>query len=113
MMNGNKTISGKLSIGVEFNGKLHRDFVLRLPTVGDEIDVAEDMSVPDAGYKVGLVATCLDKLGDIPAELITYELLRNLDSDDYRQLLGKQEELKKKRSDSKNDTATSGTPSSD
>lgn len=112
-MNGNKTISGKLAIGVEFNGRLHRDFVLRLSTVGDEIDVAEDMSVPDAGYKVGLVAVCLDKLGDIPAEQITYKLLRSLDSDDYRHLLGKQEELKKKRNDSKGDTATSDTPSSD
>lgn len=112
-MNGNKTISGRLAIGVEFNGKPHRDFVLRLSTVGDEIDVAEDMAVPDSGYKVGLVAACLDKLGDIPAEQITYELLRSLDSDDYRHLLGKQEELKKKRNDSKGDTATSDTPSSD
>ncbi|WP_233268231.1 phage tail assembly protein [Pantoea sp. BAV 3049] len=98
-MTGNtKTISGTLEIGVEHEGKLHQDFTLRLPTVGDEIDVAEDESVPDSGFRVALIATCLESLGTIPKEAITYNLLRdNLISSDYSLITKANDELKKKR----------------
>ncbi|EIR0330950.1 phage tail assembly protein, partial [Salmonella enterica subsp. enterica serovar Give] len=42
------TIKGTLAVGVEYNGEFHRDFELRLSTVGDEIDASE-MGIPDSG----------------------------------------------------------------
>lgn len=88
--------TGTLVVGVVFNGETHRGFTLRLPTVGDEIDVAES-TVPDAGYGVALMATCLESLGTIPKEEITYDLLRSMDSADYKLLTDARDELKKKR----------------
>ncbi|ORM59597.1 hypothetical protein HA45_22525 [Pantoea rodasii] len=95
-MNGTKTISGTLDIGLEVDGQLHRDFTLRLPTVGDEIDVADDESVPDSGYRVALMGRCMVTLGTLTPEKITFELLRQeLNSDDFLQLVRAADELKK------------------
>ena len=88
------TTSGTLSVGIQFEGAWHRDFVLRLPTVGDELD-ATDADVPDAGYGVALMAACLVSLGSVPPEAITYELLRGLLSEDYAQLTQARDDLKK------------------
>lgn len=99
--------TGTLVVGVVFNGETHREFTLRLPTVGDEIDVSES-GVPDAGFGVALMATCLDTLGTVPKEAITYDLLRDMDSDDYRQLTAARDALKKKRADANGGSGTSG-----
>lgn len=97
-MNGNKTISGTLDIGIEFSGQLHRDFTLRLPTVGDEIDVSEDDSIPDSGFRVAVIARSLTALGTLPAEQITYKLLHDeLSSSDFAILVKAADDLKKKR----------------
>jgi hypothetical protein len=113
MMNGNKTISGTLDIGVEFDGRLHRDFTLRLPTVGDEIDVSEDDSIPESGFRVALFARCLTALGSIPKEQITYSLLHDeLDSGDFGILIRAADDLKKKRKAMSADSTTSAAPAS-
>lgn len=106
------TASGTLSVGIQFEGAWHRDFVLRLPTVGDELD-ATDADVPDAGYGVALMAACLVSLGSVPPEAITYELLRGLLSEDYAQLTQARDDLKKKLRPESDNTVTSGTPASD
>lgn len=106
-----RTISGTLDIGLEYDGVLHRDFVLRLATVGDEIDMA-DSGVPDAGFSVGMMAVCLESLGTIPPESITYDLLRGMASEDYTQLTQARDALKKKLKPASGNTATSGTPAS-
>ena len=110
-MTGTRTIEGQLDDGILFEGNLQQAFTVRLPTVGDEIDVAEDEDIPDAGYRVALLARCLTSLGTVPAESITYELLRTLSSDDYRLILKAQEALKKKPSDSNKSTKDSAGPS--
>lgn len=113
-MNGNKTISGKLAIGVEFNGKLHRDFVLRLPTVGDEIEVSENDDVPDSGFRVALFSRCLISLGTIPQEALTYELLcSELESGDFSAIVKAADELKKKRASESDDSTTTAAPACD
>lgn len=105
------TIDGLLDIGVAFNGEQHRQFTLRLPTVGDEIDVTES-GVPEGGFGVALMARCIERLGTIPKEHITYALLRDLVSDDYGMLTRTRDELKKKRKDANGSAATSATPAS-
>ncbi|WP_434679795.1 phage tail assembly protein [Enterobacter sp. PTB] len=111
MMTETMKASGTLALGVEYNGEMHRDFVLRLPTVGDEID-ASDADVPDSGFGVALMAACLEKLGTIPKENLTYDLLRGLLSEDYEQLRVVRDELKKKLKPESGAGGTSDTPAS-
>lgn len=112
-MNGTKTISDTLEIGIEFNGQLHRDFTLRLPTVGDEIDVSEDDSIPDSGFRVAVIARSLTALGTIPAEQITYKLLHDeLSSSDFAILVKATDALKKKRKEMSASATTSAVSAS-
>lgn len=106
-----KAITGQLEIGLELNGQLHRDFSLRLPTLGDEIDTSEDISVPESGYRVALFARCLIALGGIPAQEISYALLRSgLYGSDLMVLVKALEELRKKRKDVSASSTTSAAP---
>lgn len=91
-----------LQYGVEYpagSGQLHYDFELRLPTVGDNITAIEELGVgSNLRLNTAMLARALVKLGDIPREAITYELLdQNLVDDDYDVLAEARERLKKKR----------------
>lgn len=91
-----------LQYGVEYpagSGQLHYDFELRLPTVGDNIAAIEELGVgSNLRLNTAMLARGLVKLGDIPREAITYELLeQNLVDDDYDVLAEARERLKKKR----------------
>lgn len=89
------THSATLPIGIFYQGQLHRDFTIRMSTVGDEIAVVED-GIPESGTLVGVMARCLTTLGSIPAEEITYQLLCDaLVSEDYQALRTAQQEAKK------------------
>ena len=89
----------KLHFGITFEGKLHDDFQLRLPTIGDNIGAVTDCStINDLAVNVALLARCLESLGSIPKEKITYAFLRdNLPDDDYDVLWAALGDLKKKR----------------
>lgn len=107
------THSATLPIGIFYQGQLHRDFTIRMSTVGDEIAVVED-GIPDSGTLVGVMARCLTTLGSIPAEEITYQLLCDaLVSEDYQALRTAQQEAKKKLSELKSASVITDTPSSD
>ncbi|MGE8070474.1 hypothetical protein [Serratia ureilytica] len=107
------THSATLPIGIFYQGQLHRDFTVRMSTVGDEIAVVED-GIPDSGTLVGVMARCLTTLGSIPAEEITYQLLCDaLVSEDYQALRAAQQEAKKKLSELKSASVITDTPSSD
>jgi len=106
------THSGVLPFGVLYNDKLHREFTVRLATVGDEIAALED-GVSDAGLSTAILARVLERLGDIPPEEITYELLcEHLIPDDYNALADARKEVKKKLSEWKPDLNTTASPSS-
>lgn len=106
------THSATLPIGVFYQGQLHRDFTIRMSTVGDEIAVVED-GIPESGTLVGVMARCLTTLGSIPAEEITYQLLCDaLVSEDYQALRTAQQEAKKKLSELKSVSVITDTPSS-
>lgn len=109
-MSGNITCTGSLPVGILFDGKLHQEVVLGLATVGDEIAVIED-GVSDAGVPIAVLARTLSKVGDIPVESITYELLcDNLVSEDYAYLRTLRDEVKKKLKSMSNDSPNTDTP---
>ncbi|MFZ4221399.1 hypothetical protein [Enterobacter ludwigii] len=84
------THAGTLPFGVLHNGVIHRDFEIRLQTVGDEIDVGDDIGsdIIDVNFTVHLLARTLLRLGEIPKEEITPQLLRDaLVYEDYNALL--------------------------
>ncbi|TXE27150.1 hypothetical protein FOT62_22810 [Serratia marcescens] len=107
------THSDKLPFGILYNGVLQQDFTVRLATVGDEIAVMED-GVSDAGVSTAVMARVLVKLGDIPPDEITYELLcDNLIADDYNAINTARDEVKKKLSALRSASATTALPLSD
>jgi len=75
---GFELATGRLFFGIEYEGKRHHDFTMRLPTMADNIAAIE--AYPEAiGTKleIAMFARCMVKLGDIPRDAITYELLVN------------------------------------
>jgi len=75
---GFELVRGKLIFGVEYEGKRHRDFTMRLPTLADNIAAIE--AYPDAPatkLEIVMFARCMLALGEIPKDKITYELLAN------------------------------------
>lgn len=96
------TQTGKLTYGVEVDGVTHTDFELRLPTIGDNIDAVEKVgATSNLKVHLAMMASCLVRLGTLPAEQVTYELLsQNLVDDDFDVLVAKEAELKKKRKES-------------
>lgn len=74
------TEKGTLSIGVEYEGKTHKDFELRPQIVKDSIDAIEDDRARKNDSYLGLcvLAKQITRLGDIPKEKITADLLMNM-----------------------------------
>jgi hypothetical protein len=79
------TEKGTLPIGVEHDGKVHRDFEVRPRLVKDSIEVfaAEKGTRNDAHLLVSLMALQIVSLGEIPVERITTDLLLGMYEDDY------------------------------
>ncbi|MGX9692922.1 hypothetical protein ACTJNK_21500 [Achromobacter anxifer] len=109
-----KTITGKLSFGVEFDGKDHVDFELRLFTAGDNIAALMEVG-PENGMRLScaMLARALVCLGEIPKDALTYAFLaERLVDDDFDVLMLAQSELKKKLRLSSASSSTIGKPSS-
>jgi hypothetical protein len=111
-----RTETGSLEYGVEYpadSGKLHYDFALRLPTVADNIQALETHGGGSMlRLNTAMLASCLVKLGDIPAEAIDYALLEGMVDDDFDILAKARDELKKKRKRPSDSLSDSGLPSS-
>lgn len=84
------TEKGTLVIGVEYDGKTHTDFELRPQIVADSVDAMEDEKARRNDSYLGLivVAKQLIKLGDIPKEQITAELLMGMQDIDMSEING-------------------------
>lgn len=88
--------AGTLVYGVPHGGRRHYDFTMRLPTMGDNVDALE--AHPDAsGVRIDLAmfAACMERLGDIPADDIGYELLAEIDPADMDVIYAELAEAKK------------------
>lgn len=88
----------KLDVGLEFNGEIHTDYALRTNNIGDSIDAGADIAdgASALAFNVALLARCTLRLGSIPKEQITYDLLRKLDESDYDAMWAELQALKKK-----------------
>lgn len=110
------TEQDKLLYGIEYpadSGEFHYDFEVRIGTVADNIEVYELPEIIGGGVSnmrvnAAMLARCITKLGSIPAEAITPELIGTAVDTDYDVLYAAQDRLKKKRLQPKEDSATSG-----
>ncbi len=115
------TGKGTLLYGIEHDGRTHYDFEIRIPVMADvytALDQAErvhgnsDSGAGDLYYRMALMALVLTRLGDLPAQDITPELLLSgLLSEDYERLNEVIAALKKKRRNANAGDTDCGSPS--
>ncbi|MBE5529203.1 hypothetical protein A9J41_14715 [Laribacter hongkongensis] len=107
------TEKGQLLYGLEWpagSGRLHFDFEVRLPTLGDNIAAIEEVGEA-SGLRVSaaITAKCIVRLGAIPAEDISLALLETgLVNSDFDAFDAAILSLKKKRMQSKPTSPASG-----
>lgn len=90
---------GTLSIGIEFEGKAHKEFELRPQLVSDSVDAIEESvraQRNDSYLGLCVLAKQLVKLGDIPKEKITPELLMPMYEVDLKVLMTASKRLESK-----------------
>jgi hypothetical protein len=95
------TESGTLPIGVEFEGSIHREFVLRPLLARDSVEVMESeyggrAAKNDQFLGLCLLAYRLEKLGDIPREKITPDLVMEFFDDDLTAVMAAEGRLRLK-----------------
>lgn len=97
------TITGSLLVGVEFNEETHCDFELREQLVKDSVDIFDNAknsaraTANDGFYAVCLLAKRIVRLGDIPAESISPELLLGMHQVDFNELTKAAHEIEERR----------------
>lgn len=108
------TQTGQLTYGIEYEGAVHFDFEIRVPTVADNIAALEEVGA-DSNLRVStaIYARCLTKLGAIPQEALTYTFLSSgMVDDDFDVLSGAMTAVKKKLKESRTPSPTTDSPSS-
>ena len=91
--------TGTLPVGIEHNGAVHAEFALRPLTVGDLISATDDGRSRRNEYYMSVVLLCrqITRLGDIPKEEITPDLLVKMDISDLAALNEASLNLRKRR----------------
>lgn len=109
--------SGTFLSGVVVDGVKHKTFVLRLPTVQDNIDAVDLVGTTNGvSLSTALFACQLVELGSLKPEQIDFDLLTTLHPKDYNLLEAASAELEKKRvlAETSEETSTApGLPSVD
>lgn len=89
-------ISGNLPMGIEYAGKVHTEFSLRPARVKDTITALEESGGDNAKLALARLSKQIVRLGDIPAESITTELLMEAYEADLEALEKAQDTIEKK-----------------
>lgn len=97
------TIEGRLQLGYcDENGVWHKDFTMRLATLED-VECAIEDALAEAGENASPArilrhqwARVLTRLGTVPGERITADMLGGLEATEYGVLRDAQEQLRKK-----------------
>lgn len=86
---------GTLGVGVEYEGKNHKDFVLRPQIVRDSLEAMEDERAQKSNSYFGLclLTKQIVKLGDVPYAKITPDLVMQLTDVDFEILVKAKEAL--------------------
>jgi len=87
------SISGELVIGLDFNGRKHKNFTIGLATVKDTFEAQKEGGKDQYKIYLALIARRIEKLGGILKENINAELLLNLYDIDLEIILEKQKAL--------------------
>jgi len=105
------TEKGTLPVGVEFEGKVHQEFELREQLVSDMVDVFDNEKNAERAQKNAqffsacLLTGRLTKLGDIPKEQITVDLLLGMNFNDYGLIIDAGKRLEVRESTFRQETA--------
>lgn len=97
------TEKGTLPIGIEYDGKIHKDFEIREELVRDAIEIFDNPEAADRAAKnnafMGLctIAKRIIKIGAIPREAITTEMLLDCSTADMNELHRATQRLEEKR----------------
>ncbi|MCX5828763.1 MAG: hypothetical protein NTV58_12310 [Deltaproteobacteria bacterium] len=97
------TEKGTLPIGVEYDGKTHKDFEIREQLVADSIAIYDDpdragRAVRNHAYAgVCLLAGQIVSLGEIPKEALTPELIMGMHDDDFEEIKAADKRLTERR----------------
>jgi hypothetical protein len=80
-----QTQKGTLPTGVEFENKLHKEFELRRELLGDAVVAMDNPRCEQNKYYATLCiyARRMVRLGDIPKDKITPELLMEMPQEDF------------------------------
>jgi phage FluMu protein gp41 len=114
------TEKGTLVVGVEYEGKVHKEFELRPQLVRDSVEAlegehAERAKNNDSFFGVCLLTKQTVKIGDIPKEHITPVLIMSLTEIDFQIVSRAREALEKRLRSFRSETekpqkANTGTP---
>lgn len=97
------TEKGTFPNGVEYDGKIHKEFELREQLVCDAINVFDDPEISERAQKnpqylsLCILANMIVRIGDIPKEKITGDLLNTMYQDDLNALRDAEVRLDAKR----------------
>jgi len=97
------TETGTLPIGIEYDGSVHRDYEIREEIVGDGIEIFDDPETAERAEKnkaymgICILAKQIVKIGKIPAEAITPEMLLRCNVPDVSELQQAVQRLEEKR----------------
>ncbi len=92
--------SGELIGGIEFEGKVHKAFVLRPAIVRDSIQASKEADGKgEIVLMLALISCQLESLGEIPKDKITAELLGGLYDADLAIIQKARESAEKKISE--------------
>lgn len=93
------TVNGTLVFGIERDGVLHRDFVMRAPTIADAITAIEAAGPESSNLRLRIfkAASQIESLGALDKQDITGEFLLALPEDDIEPILNAQDEAAKKQ----------------
>lgn len=86
---------GSLAVGIEHDGRIHKEFILRPQIVRDSIEAMEDERAQKSNSYFGLclLTKQIVKLGDVPYAKITPDLVMQLTDVDFEILVKAKEAL--------------------
>jgi hypothetical protein len=105
------TVTGQLSVGYrDAAGALHKDFEMRVPTIEDMEWAIENAPENACSARLSryVWSRALTRLGTLPAEAVTPELLAGLHYSDYTSLSEAEEALRGKLAPASADSGTTG-----
>ncbi len=93
------TVTGTLIYGIEQGDAVHTEFVMRAATVADVIAAVEQAGENPTSLRLRVfkLAEQLERIGEIPGDNITGEMLLQLPEDDIEPLFDAQDEIAKKQ----------------